>query len=123
MTTAIATPNGPRSSVELKAEVANLEQQLSEHAKAGNNDGYDATFRALQLSKSQLSSAEHRELGEAAEKHRVEQARKLAGVDTDGSLKSAGFPTAGDAIAARLRGGQVTTANIESLVRKALAKP
>lgn len=122
MTTAISTPD-PRSAAELKAEVAALEQQLSEHAKAGNNAGYDHTVLALQLSKSQLAGAEHREIGQAAEKHRVEQARKLAGVDTDGSLQTHGFSTAGDAIAARLRGGQVTRSNLEHLVRQAMAKP
>jgi hypothetical protein len=122
MTTAIATPD-PRSSAELKEEVAVLEQQLSEHARAGDNDGYDKTVRALQLSKSQLNGAEHRELAQAAEKHRVEQARRMAGVDADGSLQTHGFPTAGHAIAARLKGGVVTTSNLESLVRKALGKP
>jgi (p)ppGpp synthase/HD superfamily hydrolase len=123
MTTAIATPERPRSSDELKAEVATLEQQLSEHARAGANDLYDKTVRELQLSKSQLRAAEHRELAQAADKHRVEQARKQAGMDVDGSLKSAGYPTPGDAIAAHLRGGRVTTSNLEHLVRQAMAKP
>lgn len=122
MTTAVATPD-PRNSRDIQSEISTLSEQLSEHARAGLSDLYNATAANLNAAKAALAAAEHRELNEAAEAHRLRQARKHAGMDVDGSLKSAGFPTAGHAIADRLRNGAVSKSTVEHMLRDALAKP
>lgn len=122
MTTAVATPDAPRNSRELRSAISDLESHLSEYAQAGNSDGYRDIHASLLATKSELDIAERRELAEAAEQHRLKQDRRMAGMDSDGSLASAGFATPGDAIAAHLRAGRVSTANVEHLVREALSK-
>lgn len=116
------TPDGPRHSSEIKSEITALNDTITEHARAGRGDTYGELVSKLNAAKQELSGAERRELSEAAEAHRIRQARRQSGMDTDGSLASAGYATPGDAIAANLRGGRVTTANLESLVREALSR-
>jgi hypothetical protein len=115
-------PEDPRTAAELRSAISTLEDQLSEHARAGTNDRYASTIRQLNATKQELTGAERRELAEAAAAHRLKQSRQQSGMDTDGSLRAAGYATAGDAIADRLRSGVVTTANLEYLVREAVSK-